>query len=129
MYLPDHFRCDDTGSLHAAVVAHPLGTLITQDGEQVVADEVPFLLDPTAGPLGTLRAHVARNNPLWLRHSTARPVLVVFKGPQAYVSPAWYPGKAEHGKVVPRGTTAWCRPAAHCGCTMTRHGFGPTLMP
>ena len=101
MYLPDHFRCDDTGSLHAAVVAHPLGTLITQDGEQVVADEVPFLLDPTAGPLGTLRAHVARNNPLWLRHSTARPVLVVFKGPQAYVSPAWYPGKAEHGKVVP----------------------------
>jgi transcriptional regulator len=66
-----------------------------------VADQVPFVLDASAGAHGTLRAHVARANPLWQLHPAQRQVLVVFHGPQAYVSPSWYPGKAEHGRVVP----------------------------
>jgi transcriptional regulator len=63
-----------------------------------------FFLDATPSaehPLGVLKAHVARANPLWQRHDPAHKVLVVFKGPQAYVSPSWYATKAEHGKVVP----------------------------
>jgi transcriptional regulator len=62
---------------------------------------VPLLLDADAGPLGTLRGHVARANPLWRDAAHRDEALVVFQGPQAYVSPAWYPSKAEHGKVVP----------------------------
>lgn len=104
MYQPKQFEITEQPTLHAALRAHPLGTLITlQDGE-LVADEVPFVLDATPSaehPLGVLKAHVARANPLWQRHHAAHKVLVVFKGPQAYVSPSWYATKADHGKVVP----------------------------
>ena len=104
MYQPKQFAVSEPATLHAAMRVHPLGTLVTlQDGE-LVADEVPFFLDPTPSadhPNGLLKAHVARANPLWHRHDASKPVLVIFKGPQAYVSPSWYPTKAEHGKVVP----------------------------
>ena len=104
MYQPKHFDVSDPATLHAALRAHPLGTLVTLQGGELVADEVPFVLDATPSathPLGVLKAHVARANPLWQRHDAAHKVLVVFKGPQAYVSPSWYATKAEHGKVVP----------------------------
>jgi transcriptional regulator len=104
MYQPKQFEVAEQATLHTALRAHPLGTLVTlQDGE-LVADEVPFYLDATPSakhPLGVLKAHVARANPLWQRHDAGHKVLVVFKGPQAYVSPSWYSTKAEHGKVVP----------------------------
>lgn len=104
MYQPKQFAVSEPDTLHAAMRVHPLGTLVTlQDGE-LVADEVPFFLDPTPSadhPNGLLKAHVARANPLWHRHDASKQVLVIFKGPQAYVSPSWYPTKAEHGKVVP----------------------------
>jgi len=63
---------------------------------------VPFFLDadPAGGP-GILRAHVARANPLWRETRPDAQTLVVFQGAQAYISPSWYPAKAEHGKVVP----------------------------
>ena len=104
MYQPRHFDVSDTATLHTAMRAHPLATLITLQGGELVADEVPFFLDATptsSHPLGVLKAHVARANPLWQRHEPSHNVLVVFKGPQAYVSPSWYATKAEHGKVVP----------------------------
>ena len=65
-----------------------------------MGNSIPFFIDPDPGPSGTLRAHVARANPVW-RHAAGQPVLAVFCGPQAYVSPSLYPGKAEHHKVVP----------------------------
>ena len=108
MYLPEHFAEHRPEVLHRAVHAHPLGLLVTPDaggpGERlgVAANEVPFLLDAGAadGPHGTLRAHVARANPLW-QAADGREVLVVFQGPHTYVSPSWYPSKAESGRVVP----------------------------
>lgn len=101
MYCPRHFEETRTPVLQQLVAQQPLGTLITLQDGLPCADEIPFLLDASAGSHGTLRAHVARGNPLWQRHDPAQPVLVVFKGPQAYISPSWYPSKAEHGKVVP----------------------------
>ena len=103
MYQPAHFNESRPEVLRALVRSHPFGLLVTQDGDgDLAANGVPFLLDddPAGGP-GILRAHVARANPLWRAARTDRDSLVVFQGPQAYVSPAWYPAKAEHGKVVP----------------------------
>jgi transcriptional regulator len=51
-------------------------------------------------PCGTLQGHIARANPLWRQAADAE-VLVIFHGPQAYVTPSWYPTKREHGKAVP----------------------------
>ena len=101
LYLPKHFAEERLDFLHAAIAAHPLATLVTLDGGELVADEIPFVLDASTGGFGTLRAHVARANPLWTRHDPSKRVLVVFKGLQAYISPSWYASKAEHGKVVP----------------------------
>jgi transcriptional regulator len=103
MYQPAHFSESRPEVLRELVRSHPFGLLVTQDDAgELSADGVPFLLDddPAGGP-GILRAHVARANPLWQSARADRDSLVVFQGPQAYISPAWYPGKAEHGKVVP----------------------------
>jgi transcriptional regulator len=103
MYLPSHFEETRPGVLHELVRTHPLGLLVTQDdGGLLQANTVPFLLDadPAGGP-GILRAHVARANPVWRESRGDAESLVVFQGPQAYVSPSLYPSKAEHGKVVP----------------------------
>lgn len=101
MYLPRHFAESRPEVLHALVRAEPLGTLLTEQDGEPAADEIPFLLRPELGAHGHLQAHVARANPLWRSHTPGKPVLVLFRGPQAYVSPSWYPDKAEHGKVVP----------------------------
>ena len=98
MYLPKHFVETRPEVLHALMAAYPLASLVTVQHDLPCADEIPFMLAGDAP--NTLRAHVARANPLWQRAANT-PVLVVFRGAQAYVSPSWYPAKAEHGKVVP----------------------------
>ena len=101
MYAPSHFEETRLDTLHALIEAHPLGTLVTHSAAGLEADHIPFEIGaPTAAaPFGTLRAHVARANPLW-RQSGAG-VLVVFQGPSAYVSPSLYAEKPVSGKVVP----------------------------
>ena len=100
MYLPRHFEETRVEVMHALMRAHPLGLLVTHGGDGLQANSIPFLVDTSPAPRGTLVAHVARANPLW-REAAGTQVLVVFQGPQAYVSPGWYASKAEHGKVVP----------------------------
>ena len=102
MYLPKHFEETRSEALHELIRAHPLGMLVTLNGAGLQANSVPFILDadPAGGP-GILRAHVARANPLWRETRGDVEALVVFQGPQAYISPNWYASKAEHGKVVP----------------------------
>ena len=53
----------------------------------------------TWGGTKTLRGHFARANPVWKSYSAETDVLAVFQGPQAYVTPSWYPTKQESGKV------------------------------
>lgn len=102
MYLPRHFAETDPARLHALVRAHPLGTLITQGADgQPVADLLPFELCVQADGSACLRTHVARANPLWRAHPAGQPVLVLFQGGDAYVSPSAYPSKHENGKAVP----------------------------
>ena len=101
MYTPTHFQNSDPQALHQLMREHPLGTLVRQGPSGLDADHLPFELDLSAGPLGTLRAHVARANPLWQEAVVERPVLVVFHGPQAYISPSWYPSKHEAHRQVP----------------------------
>ena len=101
MYLPKHFEETDTTPLHAFVKAHALGLLITTDANGVVANPIPFLLQPERGAHGTLIGHVARANPVWRETLPGSEALVVFQGELAYISPGWYESKKEHGKVVP----------------------------
>lgn len=100
MYLPTHFAETRGDVLHALMRAHPLATLVTQGADGLTADHVPLHLAADVGPLGALRGHVARGNPVW-REAADCEVLAIFHGPQAYVTPSWYPSKHEHGRAVP----------------------------
>ena len=98
MYQPAHFVEQDADALLALMTANPLATLIRGGGE-LAADILPLQVERTdAG--WRITEHVARANTLW-READGQPVLLVFQGPQAYVSPNWYPSKFQHGKAVP----------------------------
>ena len=101
MYMPKHFEEHDIGVLHALIRSHPLGTWVTQAGGELLANHIPFLVDPSRGERGTLVGHVARANPVWQSFSKDVASLIVFQGPEGYISPSFYESKKEHGKVVP----------------------------
>ena len=101
MYLPPLFREDRLDVQHALIRAHPLGLLVTAGPGGLVANPIPFLVDPDDGELGTLRAHFAVANPQRAELAAVRECLVVFQGVESYITPSWYATKAETGKVVP----------------------------
>jgi transcriptional regulator len=101
MYLPPHFAESRPEPLHRLLREHPLGALVTHGPDGLDADHLPFEFDPGAGPHGRLTAHVARANPLWQRCASGTPVMVIFRGVQAYVSPNGYPSKHETHRQVP----------------------------
>ena len=101
MYEPPLHREDDLAKQHALIRARPLGLLISHGREGLAASAVPFLLDAAASRLGTLRVHVARANLQWRDLRENPEALVVFQGPDHYVSPSWYATKQETHKVVP----------------------------
>ncbi len=101
MYEPPLHREDDLAKMHALIRAQPLGLLISAGAEGIVANAIPFLIDDGASKFGTLRAHMARANGQWRDLTQASDALVVFQGPDHYISPAWYETKRETGKVVP----------------------------
>lgn len=97
MYLPKHFEQPDAAALEKLMREHPLATLVSTGPDGLTADHIPLEYDAATR---TLRGHVARANPIW-KVAAGQPVLAVFQGPQAYVSPNWYPAKAATHKVVP----------------------------
>jgi len=109
MYRPPAFREDRLEVLHAAIRAHPLATLVTAGPAGLEANHIPFLIED-GGSFGVLRGHLARANGQLEALRAGAEALVIFQGPQAYVSPAWYAAKAESGKVVP----TWNYVAVHC---------------
>jgi transcriptional regulator len=101
MYRPSYFRENRLDVLHTLIRSHPFAQLVTAGVQGPEANPLPLLVDPDASPNGTLRGHLARVNDQVAALSAGGQALVIFQGPQAYVSPSWYPSKVEHGKVVP----------------------------
>jgi transcriptional regulator len=116
MYLPAHFAETDRNVLHALMRSHRLATIVRITPAGLDADHIPLLLDSDAGMHGKLFGHVARANPLW-QDADGQNVLVIFQGPEAYITPSWYASKAEHGKVVP----TWNYAVVHATGTLTAH--------
>jgi transcriptional regulator len=101
MYVPRAFAVDDVPILHQQMLATPLPVLVTHASQGLIASHVPLLLNPDEGPYGTLYGHLARANPHCKALAEGVENLVIFAGEQAYISPSFYPSKAEHGKAVP----------------------------
>lgn len=101
MYIPPHFQESRPEELEKVLQEHPLGTLIYTQSEGLDATHIPFVYKKDAGSPGRLYAHVARKNAIWQQVAQGAGVLVIFQGPEAYISFNWYPSKHETHKMVP----------------------------
>ena len=109
MYVPEHFRETRIEVLQGFVEQHPLATLVAMTPQGLTANHIPLQSQLAAAGGGVLRGHIARANSLWRELSPDAPVLAIFSGADAYISPNWYASKVEHGKVVP----TWNYAAVH----------------
>lgn len=100
-YPSPAFREERQEILHAALQRMAFGLLVTQPETGYATSYLPWELDAARGPRGTLVGHLARYNPQWQVPAAGAPALVVFQGPHAYVSPAWYPGTRTDPRQVP----------------------------
>jgi transcriptional regulator len=100
MYQPDHFRVDDLPQKHALMRGRPFAALVSAGAAGLYATHLPTVLKDD-GPFGTIECHVARANPHWNDLAAGGEALMIFQGPDGYITPNWYPSKAEHQKVVP----------------------------
>lgn len=101
MYTPRAFALDDLPEIQQLIQHTRLAQLVTVGENGLQASHLPLLLNPDEGPTGTLYGHLAKANPQWRELQNGSEALVIFAGAEAYISPAFYPAKAEHGKVVP----------------------------
>ena len=101
MYNPSGFAIKDLHELQQQILDTRLAVVITHDEQGLQASHLPLLFSPDQGPNGTLYGHFARANPHWKALQNGAETLVIFAGADAYISPGFYPSKAEHGKVVP----------------------------
>lgn len=101
MYTPRAFALDDLPEIQQLIQHTRLAQLVTVGENGLQASHLPLLLNPDEGTNGTLYGHLAKANPQWRELQNGGEALVIFAGADAYISPAFYPAKAEHGKVVP----------------------------
>ena len=101
MYTPPHFKEDRIEVLQGLIDQSRLTTLVTMGGNGLLASHVPVIIEPDQGPFGTLHGHLSRANLQGRDSDPSVPALAIFTGPDAYITPSWYPTKQQTGKVVP----------------------------
>ena len=114
VYVPAHFNEDRVDTLHELIRGAGLATLISMTTDGLIASHAPMMIDPDPAPYGTLIGHLAKANPHALAADPAIQALVIFQGPDGYITPSYYAAKREHGKVVP----TWNYAAVHAYGTL-----------
>ncbi len=114
MYVPGLFAVTDPVEMDRVLADLRLGCLVTKDEGGFFGSHIPMLFDPARR---VLVGHVSRANPHPMRCGDGN-ALAIFQGPNAYVSPNWYPSKAEHGKAVP----TWNYDVVHIEGSVSWHG-------
>src|SRR3990167_5991756 len=101
MYVQNIFSETRNEVLHGLMSDYPMAALVVLTPDGLEANNLPFEVDPTSGTFGTLRSHAARTNPFLQTHVPGMEALVIFQGPNAYISPTWYVNGQKSGKVLP----------------------------
>jgi transcriptional regulator len=101
MYIPKHFSETNTDLLHDVMCTYPLATLVSITSSGIDANHLPLYFTKKEGVSDTLSGHVAKANPICHEMADGSEVLAIFHGPQAYITPSWYPSKAKTDMVVP----------------------------
>ncbi|VXC21932.1 FMN-binding negative transcriptional regulator [Aeromicrobium sp. 9AM] len=115
MYIPHFNAMDDPDEVRRFVESVGSAEIVTVGADGTpVATLLPILWSADGA---TVIAHMARANPHWREIADGSPCLAIVAGAQAYISPAWYAAKAEHGRVVP----TWNYSAVHLTGTVRVH--------
>jgi transcriptional regulator len=101
MYIPKYYEENDLSVQQQLVKDLTLGLIITNGPSGLNANHIPFIIEEKDGSFGTLKAHLARDNPQVKELKEATECLVVFQGPHEYITPTWYHTKQITQKVVP----------------------------
>lgn len=109
MYLPNHFAISDSDEIKRFIENMRLGALVTLDGDGFFGTHLPWLIEGEAMPGTVMLGHVARANPHWKQFTGGKQAMLIFTGPNAYVTPNWYPTKQETHSMVP----TWVYQAVH----------------
>ena len=112
MYVPRQFEEQGIDAMHGLIREHPLATLVAMTPQGLDANHIPLHLSERPASFGTLTGHVARSNPIWRDYRPDVEVLAIFHGPEAYITPSWYPSTS--GRVVP----TWNYAAVHAYGTL-----------
>lgn len=100
MYIPNKFNQKEPNQLKNIMREYPFATLITYSKCGIEATHLPVILTSING-CDVIQAHIAKVNNIWKKTTENSEVLLVFNGPNAYVSPNYYPTKKESGRAVP----------------------------
>ena len=111
MYIPDHFHEISAQEIAAVIAAAPLACIMAQTDQGLMANHLPLL----AGPDGILLGHVALAKDMHRLFAADQEVLAIFRGADGYVSPNYYPSKADHHRHVP----TWNYQVVHVSGTIT----------
>jgi transcriptional regulator len=114
VYVPAHFKEDNIEVLHELIRSAGLATLVSMTADGMIASHAPMMLEPDPAPFGTLIGHLAKANPHGRKVDPGVQTLVIFHGPDGYITPSYYAAKKEHGKVVP----TWNYTAIHAYGTL-----------
>jgi transcriptional regulator len=114
VYVPAHFKEDRLDVLHEFIRTSRLATFVSMTADGMIASHAPLMLDPDPAPHGTLIGHLAKANPHARAADPTVQTLVIFQGPDGYITPSYYAAKKEHGKVVP----TWNYTAVHAYGTL-----------
>lgn len=97
MYLPDHFAETEQDEILRLIETHPFAAVVANGPSGFICNHFPVLLEDNERLIG----HLARANSMHLDVENGAGVLAVFNGEDSYISPNWYPTKAENHKSVP----------------------------
>jgi len=100
MFLPDHFRVEDVPEMHALMRARPFAALVSAGPAGLYGTHLPTVLKDE-GTFGTIECHLSRANPHWKDLAEGGEAMMIFQGPDGYITPNWYVTKAQTGKAVP----------------------------
>jgi len=91
MYLPKHFEQQDRALALEAMRTHNFAMLVgNDDAGAPFISHLPLVVSERDGEI-LIEGHVAKPNPHWRYLQARPPVLAVFQGPHAYLSPRMYP--------------------------------------
>lgn len=112
MHVPKDFEISSKEDLHEIIESAPLAQLVTYSENGLSATPVPVFLNKEEGEYGTIYGHLARKNKQ-IKDTPIGDAMLIFQGPNGYISPSWTQTKKDTGKMVP----TWNYTAVHA--------FGP----